>query len=184
VRICSFAWRSSRDRPEDIIRIAELAIQRAALKLGRKVEGMDQLARQTLLSYSWPGNVRELGHLIERAVLLTRGESLVDADLQIPGRKVKFARGSHPALPVHAAAHSITAPTPLFLARGTEPGLAAPTSAPPSATDTLDLRSALESLERQLIDRALVKAGGNRTEAAALLGLNRTTLVEKLRKYA
>jgi DNA-binding NtrC family response regulator len=50
--------------------------------------------------------------------------------------------------------------------------------------DTLDLRSALENLERDLITRALNKAGGNRTEAAALLGLNRTTLVEKLRKYA
>ena len=44
--------------------------------------------------------------------------------------------------------------------------------------------AALESLEKQLIERALSKAGGNRTEAAALLGLNRTTLVEKLRKYA
>ena len=49
---------------------------------------------------------------------------------------------------------------------------------------SLDLRSALENLEKAMIDRALHKAGGNRTEAAALLGLNRTTLVEKLRKYA
>ena len=49
---------------------------------------------------------------------------------------------------------------------------------------TLDLRTALEQVERTLIDRALNKANGNRTEAAALLGLNRTTLVEKLRKYA
>jgi DNA-binding NtrC family response regulator len=49
---------------------------------------------------------------------------------------------------------------------------------------TLDLRTALEAVERSLIDRALSKANGNRTEAAALLGLNRTTLVEKLRKYA
>jgi DNA-binding NtrC family response regulator len=55
------------------------------------------------------------------------------------------------------------------------------------ATDldaAVDLRTALESLERQLITRALTRAQGNRTEAAALLGLNRTTLVEKLRKYA
>ena len=51
-------------------------------------------------------------------------------------------------------------------------------------TSSHDLRSALENLEKQLIERALSKAGGNRTEAAALLGLNRTTLVEKLRKYA
>jgi len=55
---------------------------------------------------------------------------------------------------------------------------------PESSSDTLDLKLALEHLERQLITRALDKASGNRTEAAALLGLNRTTLVEKLRKYA
>ena len=51
------------------------------------------------------------------------------------------------------------------------------------APESLDLRSSLEQLERVLIDRALAKAGGNRTQAAALLGLNRTTLVEKLRNY-
>jgi sigma-54 specific flagellar transcriptional regulator A len=47
----------------------------------------------------------------------------------------------------------------------------------------LDLRTALEGLERKMIREALERAQGNRTEAAALLGLNRTTLVEKLRKY-
>jgi DNA-binding NtrC family response regulator len=50
-------------------------------------------------------------------------------------------------------------------------------------SESLDLRSAVESLERHLINQALEASGGNRTEAAALLGLNRTTLVEKLRKY-
>lgn len=49
---------------------------------------------------------------------------------------------------------------------------------------SLDLRKAIDSVERQLIDEALERTGGNRTEAAALLGLNRTTLVEKIRKHA
>lgn len=49
---------------------------------------------------------------------------------------------------------------------------------------SFDLRTALENLERKLIEAALQMAGGSGTEAAALLGLNRTTLVEKLRKYA
>jgi DNA-binding NtrC family response regulator len=49
--------------------------------------------------------------------------------------------------------------------------------------DGLDLRRAIDKVERSLIDEALERTGGNRTEAAALLGLNRTTLVEKLRKY-
>ena len=167
-----------RERPEDIIRIAELCILRSAEKLGRKVEGLDDAARQTLISYAWPGNVRELSHMIERAVLLTRGETIVDADLQIPGRKVKFARSTTPEL---RAVTSIT-PAPALTAKLTE---ATSPAIPATVTgDTLDLRSALENLEREMIDRALRKAGGNRTEAAALLGLNRTTLVEKLRKYA
>ena len=53
-----------------------------------------------------------------------------------------------------------------------------------SAEDGLDLRRAIDQVERQLIDEALERTGGNRTEAAALLGLNRTTLVEKIRKHA
>jgi transcriptional regulator with PAS, ATPase and Fis domain len=50
-------------------------------------------------------------------------------------------------------------------------------------TEGLDLRRAMDEVERQLIDEALERTGGNRTEAAALLGLNRTTLVEKIRKH-
>jgi len=50
------------------------------------------------------------------------------------------------------------------------------------AIEGLDLRSAIEEVERRLIDEALERTGGNRTEAAALLGVNRTTLIEKIRK--
>jgi sigma-54 specific flagellar transcriptional regulator A len=47
-----------------------------------------------------------------------------------------------------------------------------------------DLRAYLESLEQRLIERALQSSGGTVAQAARLLGLRRTTLVEKLRKYA
>ena len=57
-------------------------------------------------------------------------------------------------------------------------------SQPLNLETSLDLRKAIDSVERQLIDEALERTGGNRTEAAALLGLNRTTLVEKIRKHA
>jgi DNA-binding NtrC family response regulator len=52
----------------------------------------------------------------------------------------------------------------------------------PASTADLNLRSALDDVERTYIGMALERAHGNRTEAAALLGLNRTTLVEKMRK--
>ena len=47
----------------------------------------------------------------------------------------------------------------------------------------LQLRRAMDDVERQYISEALDRTSGNRTEAASLLGLNRTTLVEKIRKH-
>jgi len=158
-----------RERADDIVQIAELCIVRVRERIGRHVEGLDDSGKAALAAYHWPGNVRELSHLIERAVLLAKRSRLGAADLAIPGQKVKFSRSSDGV------------PTPVPMAVGSS--LRIPMPELPTS-DTLDLRAALEHLERDLIDRALTKAGGNRTEAAALLGLNRTTLVEKLRKYA
>jgi transcriptional regulator with PAS, ATPase and Fis domain len=79
----------------------------------------------------------------------------------------------------------------VLLARGSaieasDLGLASvqPRAATTEALDDgdFDLKRALRRTENGLIEKALIKAGGNRTEAAALLGLNRTTLVEKLKK--
>jgi len=150
-----------RDRPDDILTIANLCIVRARERLGRNVEGLDASARTALCTYHWPGNVRELAHVIERAVLLARKPMLSHADIPLPHTRSRFARSADESGP-----------------------FVLPSLSKELGDSSLDLRSALESLERQLIDRALQKAGGNRTEAAALLGLNRTTLVEKLRKYA
>jgi DNA-binding NtrC family response regulator len=82
---------------------------------------------------------------------------LTPADIPLPNTKARFARSSAEPGP-HALSSEL-------------------------GDSSLDLRSALEGLERQLIERALKKSGGNRTEAAAMLGLNRTTLMEKLRKH-
>ncbi len=154
-----------RERPEDVVPIAEVCLARARERLGRAVEGLDGSGKAALTAYQWPGNVRELAHMIERAVLLSRKSRIGQADLQLPDVRTKFARASQ-AMPVD----------PAKIAEGSCPSIPVPQS--------LDLRSALEALERQMIERALHESGGNRTVAAALLGLNRTTLVEKLRKYA
>jgi transcriptional regulator with GAF, ATPase, and Fis domain len=161
---------SLRERGEDLDLIADLCVARAKQRMGRAIEGLDASARAALHAYSWPGNVRELSHLIERAVLLARRGRLSEADLGIPGTR---------------QSHAVVRESGQF-ARGS---VVVPLPMPPGELEavdaaSLDLRTALENLERQYIDRALAKANGNRTEAAALLGLNRTTLVEKLRKYA
>jgi transcriptional regulator with GAF, ATPase, and Fis domain len=152
-----------RDRGDDFDIIVDLTLVRMCERTGRDLMTLEPSARVAIRTYSWPGNVRELAHRIERAALLARGTQIAEGDLSLPTSRT----------PVHVVRSVITAEG----------------SGPIPKQDmlddsTLDLRSALEAVERTLIDRALSKANGNRTEAAALLGLNRTTLVEKLRKYA
>jgi sigma-54 specific flagellar transcriptional regulator A len=161
-----------RDRGDDVQTIADLALQRSCERTGRELIGLDSSARAALRSYNWPGNVRELSHRIERAALLTRTSTLTEDDLCLPPT---LARGTMRGIPRHTFEPSLPEVSALGSSVGTEPH---------TEPVSLDLRTALESLERKLIDRALSKTNGNRTEAAALLGLNRTTLVEKLRKYA
>jgi sigma-54 specific flagellar transcriptional regulator A len=140
-------------------------MRRVAERGGRSVE-LDATARAALTNHTWPGNVRELNHIIERATVLADGDTLSAADLRLSA--------GLPQLTVVPRASSEITVTHAPL----------PGDATVSEDDsTLDLRAAIEGLERRLIRQALERAQGNRTEAAALLGLNRTTLVEKLRRY-
>jgi DNA-binding NtrC family response regulator len=75
-----------RERREDILALAEHFLRRFRAKYGKPVERIDPRARDLLLAYPWPGNVRELSHVIERAVLWSRGPTL-DAEhlsLEVP----------------------------------------------------------------------------------------------------
>lgn len=139
-----------RERPEDVVPLAEHFIAMFNERAGRDVRGMTAHAASVLTSHAWPGNVRELSNAIERAVVLSTSSELDATALGLEAPK----RSSASAKP----------------------------AAPETAPEELDLRTAIKQVESDLISRALEKAGGNRTEAAAILGLNRTTLVEKLRK--
>ncbi len=67
---------SLRERPEDIPVLAEHFVRRHALELGKDVASIAQPSMRLLQGYRWPGNVRELRHVIERAVVLSRGATL------------------------------------------------------------------------------------------------------------
>jgi transcriptional regulator with GAF, ATPase, and Fis domain len=155
-----------RDRGDDFDIIVDLTLARMCERTGRDLMTLEPSARQAIRAYSWPGNVRELAHKIERAALLARGTQIAEGDLSLPTSRTPV-RVVRPINNDGLAEGSVVIPKQDIL-----------------DDSTLDLRTALEAVERSMIDRALSKANGNRTEAAALLGLNRTTLVEKLRKYA
>jgi transcriptional regulator with PAS, ATPase and Fis domain len=136
-----------RDRPGDISRMVTTFIDEFNRELGRSVQGVDDGAMERLRRHPWPGNVRELRNLVERCVLLARGDLLTVADL------------------------------PVGLRGGAETaGSTAQLNLPPDGLD-------LEALERSLVEQALLRAEGNRTEAGALLGLSRHQIRNRLAKY-
>jgi two-component system response regulator FlrC len=65
-----------RERGRDVLALAEHFLQRFRVKYGKPVERIDPRSQDLLLGYPWPGNVRELSHVIERAVLWSRGPTL------------------------------------------------------------------------------------------------------------
>ncbi len=186
-----------RDRGDDIERITDVCVARVCERLGKSVDGIEKEARTQIRAYRWSGNVRELCHFVERTVLLATSGPITVTDLRLPTSTAPTSspRGVTPPSSCFGLAEGSSVSARAILSHSLDlPGaLAPPGTVSPSAGrralntngegESLDLRSAVESLERQLINQALDQAGGNRTEAAALLGLNRTTLVEKLRKY-
>ena len=76
-----------RERGTDVLALAEHFLQRFRAKYGKPVERIDPRAHDLLLAYPWPGNVRELSHVIERAVLWSRGPTLEieHLALEVPG---------------------------------------------------------------------------------------------------
>jgi sigma-54 specific flagellar transcriptional regulator A len=155
-----------RERPEDLpLLIGELVAH--AVRQGRPEVHFSAQALQALGSYRWPGNVRELGNLVERLSIQAAGRLVQVRDLPERYRPA----GWEPEAPLPVIAEC-----------------AVPASPPPEATlllgeSGIDLRDYLETLEKRLIVRALELSGGTVAQAARLLGLRRTTLVEKLRKY-
>jgi len=162
-----------RERGHDVLLLARNFLARAAAAEGRRPMDLDPDVELCLVRYAWPGNVRELEHAITRATVLARGDVLSLADLP---PKVRAAYSGAPAAP--RAAGAPPAPSETI---PEEPGPKGPPVLPEAG---MNLRSELERLERGFIAQALERTGGNRNRAAALLGLNRTTLVEKLKRLA
>ncbi|MGH8447616.1 MAG: sigma-54 interaction domain-containing protein, partial [Solimonas sp.] len=144
-----------RERGTDLLALAEHFIGQFGGYDGR-ARSLSAEAMSAMLQHRWPGNVRELRNVIERACLLS-GE-LIEAE--------------HLLLPRQPA--GISAGPPSMPAAGTlPPG----PSAPPSSG--VRLRDA----ERELITRALQWHGGNKTRAAAELGISAKTLYNKLKRF-
>ncbi len=179
---------SLRDRTEDLpALVGTIAAQLA--RTGRGEVRFSPEALQALAAYEWPGNVRELTNLVERLAVLHPGGTVRVQDL--PAR---YRGDFNPAAPVAVPAPAASSDERLDLrsfsfhtpgagsaAAPQKQAEAARTHALPN--DGLDLRNHMANIELALINEALERTQGVVAHAAQLLGLRRTTLVEKLRKY-
>jgi DNA-binding NtrC family response regulator len=118
-----------------------------------------------LLSYHWPGNVRELENFMERMSILCEGDVVKPEDLP---RKIWNSLGSErPEQPL--AAEPVNA------------GFVWPRISDLQERD-LDLKTFLDDIEERLLKESLEMADGVKNQAAEILGIKRTTLIEKLKK--
>ena len=70
-----------RERPDDIPALAAHFLETARSRYGKRPEGFEPAAMDSLLRHRWPGNVRELNHVVQRGVLMAKGEQVTEADL-------------------------------------------------------------------------------------------------------
>jgi sigma-54 specific flagellar transcriptional regulator A len=163
---------SLRERPEDIPLLANELILRLQ-KLGRGVFQLTPAAFASLCHYPWPGNVRELANLMERLAIMF-SDGVVDYD-DLPPKYQSEGGGRDEAFAMPQLAPETMTPPPA----------AAPAGEGDSRlpADGLDLKEHLAQLEQEYIQQAMDAADGVVAHAATLLGMRRTTLVEKMRKY-
>jgi transcriptional regulator with PAS, ATPase and Fis domain len=66
-----------KERPEDVIPIAEYHLSRISKRFGKQIDRIDPDAKQALAAYCWPGNIREVRNAIEQAVNMTQGSIIL-----------------------------------------------------------------------------------------------------------
>ncbi len=76
-----------RERPEDIPILARAILTKVCLRMGKAKVELRSEAEALLLKYAWPGNIRELANVLERAMILQRGERLEASDLGLQPRR-------------------------------------------------------------------------------------------------
>jgi DNA-binding NtrC family response regulator len=141
-----------KERTEDIPLLLSYFLSKFVSADGRNSLEFDDEALELLVNYDWPGNVRELENLIERLVIL-KGGSLIKAE-DLPAKFFKIA-----AAQIENYKKLISLPE-----------------------EGLDLKQLLSDIEDSLINQALDQTHGNKNQASKLLFMNRTTLIEKMKK--
>ena len=165
LRVVEVSLPPLRERPSDLAPLAHAFVLRFAEEYQKPIRGLSAAALAVLAAARFPGNVRQLEHAIERAVILSGASS--------PGgaRSLLEASSLGEDLLEEAAESTAADSLPAGLEWLSD------------LTRVVPLKQALEGPERLLIERSLNRNEGRRDHAATELGINRSTLFNKMRKY-
>jgi formate hydrogenlyase transcriptional activator len=155
-----------RDRKEDIPLLVSYFVQKFAKQMQKKIETIPAVVMKGLTAWEWPGNIRELENFIERAVILTRGKAL-----EAPPGELRRSQHEEPT-------RAATQPVQDDIARIVKETISA-------LNEKKDIADEYEKKQREEILRALTESKGRvggSDGAAALLGINRTTLLSRMKK--
>jgi DNA-binding NtrC family response regulator len=151
-----------RERICDIAPLANHFVHKVCEAERMNVKGISSAALTALAEYSWPGNVRQLENVIEHAVVMSGDrDKLYPSDFALPESAL--------AGPVLSASTPGSSVSTINVPAGRLPD------------EGLDFTEALRQFERAILQQALTRAQGNKTLAADMLRLPRTTLIHKLR---
>ncbi len=149
-----------RERRDDILPLARHFLAQFNRQFGKSFSALDPAAEQILMSYPWPGNIRELRNLFERIVLLSQGTKI---------------------LPQHLT--SAIAPPPARGDNSSLQTLRGVLEAGQIPEEGFDLEATLGQIEREIIQRALDRSGGNQSRTAGLLQMKRDKLRYRMKLY-
>ena len=142
-----------RERQQDIALLVGFFVEKFNRIFGKKVQTIAPKVAEILNGYHWPGNIRQLENVMERAFNMVEAEEI---------------------LPEHL---------PVYLWELLKPQKTAAQEVAARSCLNVNLANAKQELERQQIKQILERTRGNKSEAARLMGITRTTLYQKLQKY-
>ncbi len=161
-----------RERKTDIPLLAKFFLAKFNRAQNNSEKTISNEAMAILIAYKWPGNIRELANFIERMVVLSPGPVITPNDL--PDKIL----GEHPRGTWNTLENATLEESPAQVLQVS----LRKTYSMSLPEEGMNLKKAVEDFERGLILEALEKSNWVKNKAATLLGLNRTTLVEKLKK--
>jgi transcriptional regulator with GAF, ATPase, and Fis domain len=154
-----------RERRQDIFELALHFLRIYAARASKPIMHIEEEALEMLADYGWPGNIRQLENAIERAVVLAENDTLGRDDLPPEIVAAVDRQAKRPAPAVRPMAGT---------ARTSE-------RKPDVASERLDVE--LADLEHERLVEALERCSGNKSRAARLLGIPRSTFFSKLRRH-